>query len=202
MANKNNKKALAEKLRNHLNSPEYVAIPDLIKSGDSSANLACYDGEHIVRKRKFIIDHEKNLGLIYHDQLEPADWEEITKLIEKRNQERHQNYETKKKKIEDKVSSQPGLFYYYGRGSKNDFGTLFDYGDKQGRYFGLWGSEKGRSFYLNINSQHPVLDVFPFGKHGYYLIETDKPIERNDGVVRPWSSSDGGENNASNFHKW
>jgi hypothetical protein len=46
MANNiNNKKALAEKLKKHLNSPEYVAVPDLIRSGDSSCDLSFYDEE-------------------------------------------------------------------------------------------------------------------------------------------------------------
>ncbi|KLL05104.1 MAG: hypothetical protein MRERV_5c041 [Mycoplasmataceae bacterium RV_VA103A] len=198
--NKNNKKALAEKLRNHLNAPEYVAVPDLIRRDDYDSGLSCYDGENILQKRKFI-DWEKQSVLINYDDLEPTDWKEIINLIKQRNEEREKNYQAKKKKIEEEVNSQPGLYYYYGSGSKDDrSNSIIDYGDKQGRYFGLWGSENGRSFYLNINAKHPVLDTFPYGKHGYYLIETDKPIERNDGVVRPWSS--GGENNPSNFHKW
>ncbi|CFW92782.1 protein of unknown function [endosymbiont DhMRE of Dentiscutata heterogama] len=198
--NKNNKKALAEKLRNHLNAPEYVAVPDLMRSGDYSPALTYHDGEHILQKRRFI-DFEKELDLICYDQLEPTDWKEIINLIKQRNEEREKNYQAKKKKIEEKVNSQPGLYYYYGSGSEDDrSNSIIDYGDKQGRYFGLWGSENGRSFYLNINAKHPVLDTFPWGKYGYYLIETDKLIERNDGVVRPWSS--GGEDNPSNFRKW
>ena len=35
MSNNNNKKALAKELKDKLNSPEYVAVPDLI-AGDSN----------------------------------------------------------------------------------------------------------------------------------------------------------------------
>jgi hypothetical protein len=45
MENKNNKKVLAEKLKNHLNSPEYVAVPDLIRDGDYSPDLSFHDKE-------------------------------------------------------------------------------------------------------------------------------------------------------------
>jgi len=67
-----NKKELAEKLKNHLNAPEYVAVSDLIKSGDYSPSLTYYDEEHILQKRKFI-DFEKELNLIYYNDLELAD---------------------------------------------------------------------------------------------------------------------------------
>jgi len=78
------------------------------------------------------------------------------------------------------------LYYYYGGNFKNERGnSTIKYGDKKGRYFGLWGSENGRAYYLEINANHPVLDTFPYEKHGFYLIETDKPIERNDGIIRP-----------------
>jgi len=59
------------------------------------------------------------------------------------------------------------------------------YPDKQGKYFQILGVENGREYFLEVNINHPVLNNFPWRKHGYYLIKTDKPIERNDGVDRP-----------------
>ena len=52
--NINNKKALAEKLKNHLNSPEYVAVPDLISMNDYDAGLSYLDGDIFLKRRKFI----------------------------------------------------------------------------------------------------------------------------------------------------
>ncbi|MEG7978488.1 MAG: hypothetical protein NY202_00785 [Mollicutes bacterium UO1] len=42
---KNNKKDLAEKLKNHLNSPEYVEVPDLLRSDDYGSDLTYYGGK-------------------------------------------------------------------------------------------------------------------------------------------------------------
>jgi len=52
--NINNKRALAEKLKNHLNSPEYVAVPDLISMNDYDAGLSYLDEDAVLKRRKFI----------------------------------------------------------------------------------------------------------------------------------------------------
>jgi len=71
--NINNKKALAEKLKNHLNSPEYVAVPDLVRSSDYGSDVSCHDSENIVLKRRRFIEWEEHPALINYNDLEPAD---------------------------------------------------------------------------------------------------------------------------------
>jgi hypothetical protein len=39
MASQNNKKVLAEQLKNKLNSPEYIAVPDLISYEDGIGDI-------------------------------------------------------------------------------------------------------------------------------------------------------------------
>ncbi|CAI2200319.1 13683_t:CDS:2, partial [Funneliformis geosporum] len=99
-----------EKLKTKLNSPEYVAVSDLIKRSDYSPALTCYDGENIIQKRRFI------------------DVEEESK-IKKENE----ITKPKKEKLRNDMEIKKGDILVY--------------------------------------------------EHGYYLIETDKPIERNDGII-------------------
>ncbi|WNE40498.1 MAG: Coenzyme PQQ synthesis protein B [Mycoplasmataceae bacterium] len=137
--------------------------------------------------------------MVAYDELEPSDWEEIVSLIEKRNQEREKIYEQKESVIKKILNNNSNLYYHFLKDKRTSIG-FFTYPDKHGRYFSIQGVEKGREYYLNINANHPILNNFSWERNGYYLIKTDKKIERNDQFGRPWS--DGGINNPNNFHKW
>jgi len=44
-------------------------------------------------------------------------------------------------------------------------------------FVSFFGKENGRTHYLHIAEEHPVLDKFSFEK-GLYLIDTNMPIEK------------------------
>lgn len=211
--NINNKKALAEQIKAKLNSPDYVAMPDLITYDNRYGKILAFlwgskvDG-NIHKKGNWI--NGKNINpskgnkhesehMVEYGELEKNDWEEIVNLIKKRNKEKEQMYDKKREDIKKKLNSTPNLYYRFSN-SKRISTSYFTYPDKYGEYFNIWGVENGREYFLNININHPVLNNFPWEKNGYYLVETDKKIERNDKFGRPWS--DYGESNPNNFHKW
>ncbi|CAG8745755.1 45329_t:CDS:10, partial [Gigaspora margarita] len=146
----NNKKVLAEKLKVELNSPEYVAMPDLISGGRDQ---------------------------IRQSQLEQNDWKEIINLIEKRNQEREQNWQTKRKKIEKKLNNMRGYCCFLG------------------------GQGNGLNYHLYIAESHPILDSFSF-QPGFYLINDNKPVEKNIGSYEGGFACYGGETNPGNWQKY
>jgi hypothetical protein len=211
----NNKKVLAEQLKTKLNSPDYVAMPDLISYDDRYGGILAFlwgskiDG-NIYKEGNLItcknIKLGKNLGkendseyTVDYNELEKDDWGEIVKLIKKRNKERRRIYDQKESQIKEKLNNTPNLYYRFSNNKR--IGTShFRYPDKHGEYFGIKGIENGREYWLNININHPVLKTFSWEKNGYYLITTNKKIERNDEFGRPWS--DHGEDNPNNFHKW
>jgi hypothetical protein len=53
------------------------------------------------------------------------------------------------------------LYYYYNKSKRAALSGFFDYPDKKGKYLRLFGKENGRTFWLNINANHPVLNNFP-----------------------------------------
>jgi len=64
-------------------------------------------------------------------------------------------------------------------------------------FISFFGKENGRTHYLYVAEEHPILDNFSFEK-GFYLIDTNVPIEKNS--PQYWST--GGEDNPHNFHKF
>jgi hypothetical protein len=184
-------------------------MPDLISYDEIHSDIMVWlRGNKIHKKENWISGSSINPNgnnefdsenIVVYDELEPNDWEEIVNLIGKRNQERKEKYERKKKVIKKILNNNSNLYYRFPKDKRTGMSYLA-YPDKKGEYFSIWGVEKGREYYLNINANHPILDKFPWERNGYYLIETDKKIERNDQFGRPWS--DGGVNNPHNFHKW
>ena len=102
--NINNKKVLAEQIKIKLNSPKYVAMPDLITHDDRLGEMLTWlwgnkiDG-NIHKKENWITGSDINPGkgnkhesehMVYYDELEKDDWGEIVDLIEKRNEEKKQ----------------------------------------------------------------------------------------------------------------
>lgn len=192
-------KLTIDKLKKELNSPEYVNVPNLVSRGDDQGRYLVVD-ENSSKREGLIFDLEKkHKRLIKEELFKKKDWKEIVKLIKDRNKERSENYNIKWKQIENNLNEQFNLYYYDEKNKKTSF-SWFAYPDKKGYYFVLYGKENNHAFYLNINKKHLALNDFPFQKPGYYMIETDKPIERNDVFGRPWSSR--GENDPNNFHKW
>src|SRR5205807_1826751 len=64
----------------------------------------------------------------------------------------------------------------------------------------LGGQGNGLTYHLYISEDHPVLNNFSF-QTGYYLIETNRPIEKRTGRYNGFSST-GGESNPFNFTKF
>lgn len=114
----------------------------------------------------------------------------------KKEIEKEKKYTIKKKSL---LNNNSNLYYLFSKDERTGT-SYFTYPDKNGKYFTIQGVEKGREYSLNININHPILNNFSWERNGYYLIKTDKKIERNNQFGRPWS--DGGMNNPSNFNKW
>jgi len=119
--NQNYKKILAEEIKNKLNSPEYVAMPDLITYNDRHGDMLSWIWGKREWKENWISGPDINPGkgnkknsehIVYGSELEKEDFDEIVNLIEKRNNEKRQIWETKKKNIEQKLNSQSNLYYY------------------------------------------------------------------------------------------
>ena len=67
----NNKKILAEQLKNELNKPEYVAVPNLISSGGYYGRFIAFD---FLDENSTILDQKKNGHEKFNkSQLEPDD---------------------------------------------------------------------------------------------------------------------------------
>ena len=192
----NNKKVLAEQLKTKLNSPKYIEMPDLLSYNDMYSNISVFFPED---EDGYITVRGTDKLITYRNELEKDDWEEIVSLIKKRNKEIEQNYDQNRNQIKEKLNNTPNLYYHFSTSKRLSTG-YFDYPDKHGEYFGILGVENGQEHWLNININHPILTSFSWEKNGYYLIETDKKIERNDEFGRPWGK--GGISNANNFHKW
>jgi len=64
----------------------------------------------------------------------------------------------------------------------------------------LGGHGNGLTYHLYIAENHPILDAFPF-ETGFYLFETDRPIEKRTGHYNGYGST-GGESNPHNFAKF
>ena len=206
--NISNKKTLAEKIKSELNSPNYVAMPDLITHDDYHGGIGVFK---LGGKKGQIFDmrskeqrQKGDLGKVYQNQLEPSDWEEIVNLIEKRNEEKEQIWETKKKNIEQKLNSQSNLYYYWGKGElrKNERADGW-HSDKGMRGFAtfLGGNGNGLTHHLYIAEEHPVLDSFSF-QTGFYLIDNDKSVEKNVGHYEGGFGCSGGETNSNNWQKF
>jgi len=76
-ANISNKKILAEKIKSELNSPNYVAMPDLITRDDYYGGISVFK---LGGKKGQIFDmrskeqrQKGDLGKVYQNQLEPSD---------------------------------------------------------------------------------------------------------------------------------
>lgn len=216
MNKENNKKALAEQLKNKLNSPNYVAMPDLITHDDWHADMLPWilGGKEHAEDGWWISGTDINPNpnnkkqtkhLIYYNELEPEDWEEIVNLIEKKRAEKTQIWAEKKRNIDNKLNNQSNLYYYWGAGwRKRERGENADVWveDKGMRGFVtlLGGRGNGLTYHLYIAENHPVLNSFAF-KTGFYLIETNQPIEKRTGYYDGYSST-GGESNPYNFTKF
>ena len=207
--NISNKKTLAEKIKSELNSPNYVAMPDLITHDDYHGGIGVFK---LGGKKGQIFDmrskeqrQKGDLGKVYQNQLEPSDWEEIVNLIEKRNEEKEQIWETKKKNIEQKLNSQFNLYYYWGKGDELRKNERADgwHSDKGMRGFAafLGGNGNGLTHHLYIAENHPVLDSFSF-QTGFYLIDNDKSVEKNVGHYEGGFGCSGGETNSNNWQKF
>lgn len=212
----NSKKALAEKIKNELNSPEYVAMSDLITFGDRYGGMVnfvsgwkVHGNVHSKNKDNFIsfigdIDQkEKNNRMIYEREFEPKDWEEIVNLIEKRNEEKEQIWETKRKNIEQKLNQQlNNLYYYWGKVRKNERADGWHSNKGMRGYASfLGGNGNGLTHYLYIAENHPVLDNFSF-QTGFYLIDNNKTFKKATGHYEGGFESSGGKNNPCNWKKY
>ena len=206
--NISNKKTLAEKIKNELNSPNYVAMPDLITHDDYHGGIGVFKLKkgQIFDMRSKEQRQKGDLGKVYQNQLEPSDWEEIVNLIEKRNEEKEQIWETKKKNIEQKLNSQSNLYYYWGKGElqkkKNERADGW-HSNKGMRGFAtfLGGNGNGLTHRLYIAENHPVLDSFSF-QTGFYLIDNDKSVEKNVGHYEGGFGCSGGKTNSNNWQKY
>jgi len=198
MVNSNLKKILANQLKAKLNSPDYVAVPSLISHDDFHGSLLVSASQKKIIGTNINPNRRENEHVVCYDELEPKDWEEIVELIRKQNKEKEQIWEEKKRDIEAKLNSQPNLYYYWSRphpwhGRAN---CWVEWKGMRG-YTTFSGKQNGRGYGLCIAENHPILDSFSF-QTGFYLIDTNKPIERNS--PRYWS--DGGKSNPSNFHRF
>lgn len=205
----NNKKILAEKIKNELNSPDYVAMPDLITNNDYYGGVIAFNlggGD----KNGWICDmrnkkqrQKGDIGKVYRSQLEPTDWEEIVNLIEKRNTEKEQIWETKRKNIGQKLNHQSNLYYYWGKGELQKDRADGWHSDKgmRGYCTFLGGNGNGLTHHLYIAENHPVLDSFSF-QTGFYLINDNKPVEKLVGNYEGGFGCSGGETNQNNWQKF
>ncbi|MCE8163329.1 MAG: hypothetical protein I3273_03275 [Candidatus Moeniiplasma glomeromycotorum] len=182
--NQNNKKILAEKLKAKLNSPEYVAMPDLISRGEWCPDMLVWFPQ---KKEGWVSVYEDvNLGgkrsdnIILHSELEENNWEEITNLIEKQNQKRRRIWEEKEKNIQTKLNSQANLYYHWGSNVKykGDIGSIEWKGMRE--YLQLEGGKDD----LFIAENHPILNNFSF-EVGFYSVDTNKQIESSPHSGRP-----------------
>ncbi|KLL02926.1 MAG: hypothetical protein MRECE_37c007 [Mycoplasmataceae bacterium CE_OT135] len=207
---KSKKKKLAAELKAKLNSPDYVAVSELLEYNDRYGDMFPFiygrkvnNSVHSEERDNWILDmrrKEKEDKMIYEHELEPTDWEEIINLIETRNKEKEENFNKKRNEILERLNNQNNLYYYwsdsYGRDKKNRATCWVEYKGMRG-YVTFMAKENGREYGLYIAENHPILDEFPF-KRGFYVIDTDKPIEYSP----PGYESDGGKENPNNFHKW
>jgi hypothetical protein len=198
MVNKKSQKNLAEQLKTKLNSPDYVAMPDLLSNNDYYSGFLV-NSECIVLQVFTVLDGlAETKRIIYPGDLEQKDWKEVTNLIKKRNQERNQIFKKKSEIIEDKLNSIQNLYYYSGSKLNLWHGRATSWITwKGGRgYTTFSGKLNNRGYGLYIAENHPILDNFSF-QTGFYLIDTDKPIERVP--YEYWN--DGGEDNPNNFKR-
>src|SRR4051812_38617998 len=65
----------------------------------------------------------------------------------------------------------------------------------------LGGQENGLNYCLYIAEEHPVLDNFSF-QAGFYLINDNKPVEKNVGTYEGGFACSGGETNPGNWQKY
>ena len=65
----------------------------------------------------------------------------------------------------------------------------------------LGGQENGLNYCLYIAEEHPVLNSFSF-QAGFYLINDNKPVEKNVGTYEGGFACSGGETNPGNWQKY
>src|SRR5436305_13195978 len=65
----------------------------------------------------------------------------------------------------------------------------------------LGGQENGLNYCLYIAEEHPVLNNFSF-QVGFYLINDNKPVEKNVGSYEGGFACFGGETNPGNWQKY
>jgi len=219
MSNQINKKVLAEKIKQKLNSPKYIAMSDLITYDDRHGKILTWlwgtslDG-NIYKADNWISGRNINPGkgnkydsehMVSYNELEKDDWGEIVRLIEKRNKEKEQLFEKKRKNMEQNLNQQSNLYYYWGAGwrkkERNENADVW-VEDKGMRGFVtlLGGQGNGLTYHLYIAENHPVLNNFAF-RTGYYSIETNHPIEKRTGRYNGFRST-GGKSNPHNWEKF
>ena len=197
---KGSKKILAEQLKAKLNSLEYVAMPDLISNKDRFADMLVWFG-----KKGWISGTNINPGkgneyksehVVGNEELEEDDFEEIANLVVKRRKEKEQLFEQKRSQILEKLNNQSNLYYFWGQTNRKERANSWVEWKGMRGYTTFSGKLNNGGYGLYIAENHPILDNFPF-QTGFYLIDTDKPIERVP--YEYWS--DGGEDNPNNFKR-
>lgn len=117
-------------------------------------------------------DDKQSSEMIFPDELEPADYQEILNLISQIRPLKEKKDQQKRREVYQKLNNRK---IYWDGGGKRKSAIV-----GKGKYYSFRAKENGQEYFLEIAANHPILNNFSFDNEGFYWITGTEniPLER------------------------